>query len=59
MSLLTVNVLGSPQMECDGVALSFATRKTQALLVYLAVTQAQPTRDGLATLLWPESSPSW
>ncbi|MEZ4862731.1 MAG: BTAD domain-containing putative transcriptional regulator [Caldilineaceae bacterium] len=35
--------------------LRFRTRKAQALLIYLAVTNRNWTRDALATLFWPET----
>jgi DNA-binding SARP family transcriptional activator len=35
----------------------FSTRKTQALLIYLAVESGLQPREHLTTLLWPESSP--
>jgi hypothetical protein len=37
MSVLRVNVLGPPEVFHDGGRLSFALRKAQALLLYLAV----------------------
>ena len=56
MTSLTIRLLGPPQVESDGVALTFATRKAVALLAYLAVTGARPTRDALATMFWPEAN---
>ncbi|MEZ4708158.1 MAG: BTAD domain-containing putative transcriptional regulator [Caldilineaceae bacterium] len=35
--------------------LRFRTRKAQALLIYLAATNRNWTRDALATLFWPET----
>jgi len=53
MTRLAVTVLGGFQIRLDGVAVGLPTRKSQALLAYLALTpgQAHP-RDKLAALLW-------
>ena len=56
MTSLSIRLLGPPQVERDGVALTFATRKAVALLAYLVVTGARPTRDALATMFWPEAN---
>ena len=55
MGQLSVCVLGAPDLRYDGRTLSFPTRKTQALLVYLAVEGGLQQRDKLTALLWPES----
>ena len=36
---------------------TFPTRKTLALLIYLAIEVVLQPRDHLASLLWPEASP--
>ncbi len=36
---------------------TFPTRKTLALLIYLAIESRPQPREALATLLWPEASP--
>ncbi|MFN2490916.1 MAG: BTAD domain-containing putative transcriptional regulator [Actinomycetota bacterium] len=54
MSRLSLRLLGSPRIERDGVALRVDTRKATALLVYLAVTDDEHSRDSLALLLWPD-----
>lgn len=56
MALLTLNVLGAPQVtRADGTALTFRSRKALALLVYLAVEGRQEhSRGSLLGLLWPE-----
>ena len=55
--MLHIKLLGTPQIYLDEpLALRFRTRKAQALLIYLAVTQRRWTRDALATLFWPETS---
>ena len=37
--------------------MTFSTRKTLALLLYLAIETGLQPREHLATLLWPEASP--
>ena len=57
MLLLRISVLGTPEVRLGDSLLAFPTRKTLALLIYLAVeTRLQP-REHLAALLWPEASP--
>src|SRR5437763_10193504 len=55
MSGLELSFLGAPRVERDGHPLTFATRKTLALLVYLATEVTAQSRAKLADLLWPES----
>src|SRR5437588_3261751 len=57
MSLLRVAVLGPPEVYHEGSRLSFALRKAQALLLYLAVEGGLHPRGKLAALLWPDSEP--
>ena len=52
MSLLRLAVLGPPQVFHEGRRLSFALRKAQALLLYLAVEGGMHSRSKLAALLW-------
>jgi hypothetical protein len=47
MGVLRVNVLGPPEVFHDESRLSFALRKAQALLLYLAVEGGLPARDSL------------
>jgi predicted ATPase/DNA-binding SARP family transcriptional activator len=56
MPSLSLSLLGPLQVLLDGVSVtSFATDKTRALLVYLAVEADHPhRRDTLAGLLWPD-----
>src|SRR5437588_7325256 len=57
MSVLRLNVLGPPEVYHDGRRLTFALRKAQALLLYLAVEGGMHPRSKLAALLWPDSEP--
>jgi DNA-binding SARP family transcriptional activator len=49
-----LNLLGPPEIFIDGEPISLSTRKSVALLAYLAVTESAHSRDSLAALLWPE-----
>ncbi len=55
MSVLRLNVLGPPEAFHDGSRLTFALRKAQALLLYLAVEGGLHSRSKLAALLWPDT----
>src|SRR5260221_10518211 len=57
MGLLRLAVLGPPEIFHDGNRLTFALRKAQALLLYLAVEGGLHSRSKLAALLWPDSEP--
>src|SRR5437870_13744709 len=57
MSVLRLAVLGPPQVYHDGRRLTFALRKAQALLLYLAVEGGMHSRSKLTALLWPDSEP--
>src|SRR5205085_2513337 len=57
MGLLRLAVLGPPQVYHDDRRLTFALRKAQALLLYLAVEGGVHPRSKLAALLWPDSEP--
>ena len=50
-------MLGSPEVRLGEHLVNFPTRKTLAILLYLAVEKGMQPREHLATLLWPESSP--
>ncbi len=54
---LRLALLGPPEITIDGRPLEVDTRKAVALIAYLAVSGEQPTREQLATLLWPELEP--
>jgi len=57
MGLLQLAVLGAPEVFHDGTRLTFALRKAQALLIYLAVEGGMHSRNKLTALLWPDSEP--
>ncbi len=54
---LQLHLLGPPEVRLGETLLTFPTRKTLALLIYLALESGTQPREHLATLLWPESSP--
>jgi DNA-binding SARP family transcriptional activator len=58
MGLLRLAVFGPPEVFHDERRLSFALRKAEALLLYLAVEGGIHSRSKLAALLWPDSEPS-
>jgi DNA-binding SARP family transcriptional activator len=55
--VLTISLLGSPEVRVDGNPLDVDTRKAVALLVYLAVEGGGHPRDRLVELLWPDTDP--
>jgi predicted ATPase/DNA-binding SARP family transcriptional activator len=62
MSTIRLSLLGPPRVEREGEPVELDTRKTVALLAYLAVTGQTPggqihSREALAALLWPELEP--
>lgn len=58
MGLLRLAVFGPPEVFHDERRLSFALRKAEALLLYLAVEGGMHSRRKLTALLWPDSEPS-
>jgi DNA-binding SARP family transcriptional activator len=54
---LHLYLLGAPEVHLGAKRLTFPTRKTLALLSYLALQGGEQPREHLAALLWPESSP--
>ncbi|HEY4666556.1 MAG TPA: AAA family ATPase [Anaerolineales bacterium] len=57
MSRLQLFLLGPPEVRVGAKPLTFPTRKSLALLIYLALEPGPQPREHLAALLWPESSP--
>lgn len=57
MGQLQLAVFGSPEIFHEGKRLTFALRKAQALLLYLAVEGGMHSRGKLASFLWPDSEP--
>ncbi len=55
MSQLSLSFLGAPEVRSSGRILTFRTRKTLALLIYLAVAGGMHSRESLTALFWPES----
>ncbi len=58
MTYLDLRLLGPPRIAASSATLDFPTRKTLALLVYLAVEGGIHSRETLAALLWPDSDGS-
>lgn len=54
--VLTIWLLGAPQVARGRTALELPHQKSQALLYYLAASQKAYTRDHLAALLWGDVS---
>jgi DNA-binding SARP family transcriptional activator len=54
---LRLHFLGPPEARLGETLLTFPTRKTLALLIYLALEGGSQQREHLATLLWPDSNP--
>jgi DNA-binding SARP family transcriptional activator len=54
---LQLLLLGPPEVRMAGNRLAFPTRKTLALLAYLALAEGPQPREHLAALLWPEARP--
>lgn len=53
---LQLYLLGPPEVRLGEKLLTFPTRKTLALLIYLAMEGGQQPREHLAVLLWPEAN---
>jgi len=55
MGHLDLACLGSPEVRHDGRVLTYRTRKTLALLVYLAAEKGMHSREKITSLFWLES----
>ena len=57
MSRLEITTFGVPHIKIDGRPIAqLSSRKAQAMLIYLAVTRQQHSRQALAGVLWGEMS---
>jgi len=56
MSTLRLLLLGPPEASVDARPVKFPTRKTLALLAFLALEPGSHPRAHLASLFWPEAS---
>ena len=54
---LHISALGPPKVRLGDNLVTFPTRKTLALLIYLAIEAGLHPREHLAALLWPEANP--
>jgi DNA-binding SARP family transcriptional activator len=52
--MLSIRLLGTPQISEDGRTIGVARRKSRALLYYLAAHDGPLTRDHVLALLWPD-----
>src|SRR6266849_4988098 len=55
MGKLHLALLGTPEVHHAGEVLTFPTRKTLALLIYLAGEKGHHSREKLTAFFWPES----
>ncbi|HWQ13069.1 MAG TPA: AAA family ATPase, partial [Roseiflexaceae bacterium] len=52
--MVSIHLLGQPEILHDGVPLAVSRRKSRALLFYLAARRAPATREQVIELLWPD-----
>lgn len=52
--MLSIYLLGAPQIEIDSLPVQVDTRKAIAILAYLAVSGESQSRDTIAALLWSD-----
>src|SRR3712207_4861380 len=52
--MLTINLLGNPQILVDSQPVIINRRKNRALLYYLAASKAPLTRNHLINFFWPD-----
>ena len=55
IELLSIRLLGPPEVSAEGCALRFGRKKALALLCYLVAEGRKRSRGELAELLWPKS----
>ena len=58
MQRLSIFLLGPPLVEIAGLPVRPGTRKTLALLAFLAISRRQHRRESLINLLWPDYAKS-
>lgn len=58
MSMLCIELLGTPKFSIDSKEVPFVRRRSKALIIYLICAERRATRELLADLLWPDSPPS-
>jgi DNA-binding SARP family transcriptional activator len=56
MSRMQICVLGAPEVTLDGRVVNFRTRKTLALLVFLALEPGRHSRERLQNIFWPDNA---
>ncbi len=54
---LRIFTFGAPEVRLGENLIPFSTRKTLALLIYLAIEPGLQPREHLAALFWPEANP--
>jgi DNA-binding SARP family transcriptional activator len=52
--MLSISLLGSPQLLLDGQKIKISRRKSRAFLYYLAAQETSPTREHLLGFFWPD-----
>ncbi|NTV64970.1 MAG: hypothetical protein HGA65_15780, partial [Oscillochloris sp.] len=52
--MLSILLLGPPQILRDGAAIDLPRRRTRALVYYLAAQPGPVGREQLMALLWPD-----
>jgi DNA-binding SARP family transcriptional activator len=52
--MLSIHLLGTPQIRRDGEPIHITRRKSRALVYYLAASDKPVTRDHLLTFFWPD-----
>ncbi len=58
MAKLSVELLGAVTIRLDGKLVSFASRKAEAIFIYLICQQRPFSRESLAYIFWDESNPA-
>ena len=56
MPTVKLILFGDASILLDGKTIEFRSRKTTALLIYLAICNPSTSRQEITTLLWPDAS---